>query len=55
MRILITEWALDAYAEMVGRDFSKDEYWKVVRPDILRLHQRTTDPRFRDDQFWGPA
>jgi hypothetical protein len=55
MRVLITDWALDAYAEMVGRDFSEEEYWAVLRPDILRLYARTTDIAFNDAHFWGPA
>lgn len=55
MRILITDWALDADAGMVGRDFTEKEYRGVLRPDIARLHRRDADPRFKDARFWGPA
>lgn len=55
MRIVITEWALDAYTEMVGRDFTEEEYWSVLRPDIERLHRYPVDPFFKHDKSWGPA
>lgn len=56
MRIVITRWALDSYLDL--RDsgvIDRATYWQVLRPDILRLRQRTEDPRFRDAHFWGPA
>ena len=55
MKVLITEWALASYTEFVGRDFSEQEYWEVLRPDILRLYQHKTDACFQNAHFWGPA
>lgn len=55
MRILITEWALDAYLEMVERDFTEAEYWTILRPDIERLRDYPTDPFFQLEKRWSPA
>lgn len=55
MRILITEWGWESYGEMVGDQFSKAEYWQTLRPDIERLFALSSDAKFRDSKFWGPA
>ena len=56
MRIVITGWALDSYTALRRAGvIDRTTYWKVLRPDILRLRQRAEDPRFRDSHFWGPA
>ncbi|MEY3214360.1 MAG: hypothetical protein RIT28_4841 [Pseudomonadota bacterium] len=54
-RIFITSWALDSYLELVPCEVSAEEYWSTLRPDILRLTNRTTDPKFNNSLFWGPA
>lgn len=54
MRILITEWALASYTELLNESFSKDDYWNILRPDILKLRHYPTDD-FKDSHFWGPA
>lgn len=56
MRIVITEWALDAYRRMIDQHlFSEADYWSTIRPDIQRLFDFPSDPRFGDSNFWGPA
>lgn len=38
MKIIITQWALDSYLDLVKeRAFSKEEYWNNIRPDVLLL------------------
>ena len=54
-RIIITSWALDSYRELVPRHVNVEEYWSTLRPDIVRLRHRTTDARFNNPSFWGPA
>lgn len=54
-RVFITSWALDSYLELVPRVVSAEDYWSTLRPDILRLTSRATDPKFNQPSFWGPA
>ena len=56
MRIFITRWGLDSYLE--HRDsgvITRELYYEQLRPDILRLRHRDTDPKFQQPSFWGPA
>lgn len=54
MDIIITSWALDSYLEMKhNRVFSKEEYKKIIRPDVLRLKDYPDDPKFENEKFWS--
>jgi hypothetical protein len=58
VRVIITEWALQAYLDMVQRRaFTPAEYWGTVRPDVERLKAGypSQDPKFTLSKFWGPA
>lgn len=49
-------WGLDAYLDLLhGGILNRSLYYDVLRPDILRLRNLTTDLSFRDPKFWGPA
>jgi len=56
--IIITDWALDAYLNLKhARAFTDQEYRNVIRPDVelLRGGIPSTNPKFANSQFWGPA
>jgi hypothetical protein len=56
MEIIITEWALNSYLELKqDRVFSDDEYYSVIRLDVLRLKVFPDDPKFSQGKFWSPA
>lgn len=56
MHIIITDWALDSYLDLLhGRVFPKDDYWNDLRPAVLTLKNFPSDPVFQNDKFWGPA
>lgn len=57
MDIIITQWALDSYLELVTRKkiVSKDEYTREIRPDVLRLKNIETDTKFANGKFWSIA
>ena len=56
MDIIITSWALRSYLRVRhANQLSEAEYWDVIRPDILRLHQLEVDPKFQVGKFWSPA
>jgi hypothetical protein len=56
MEIIITEWALDSYLALKGKQaFSDAEYWKVMRPDVLLLKSYPTNPKFGQNKFWSEA
>jgi hypothetical protein len=55
MEIVITEWALDSYLNLVGKNvISSNDYWNVIRPDVVLL-KSMTDTKFSNSLFWGPA
>ncbi len=56
--IIITEWALQSYLDLVhAKTFSKAEYQKVIRPDVVLLREGIPSPhlKFQNGKFWGPA
>ncbi len=56
MRIIITEWGLDSYLDLLGQKvFSRAEYWSTLRPDVKKLLHYPTLVDFGNSQFWGPA
>jgi hypothetical protein len=56
MRIIITEWGLDSYLDLLGNHvFDQSEYKQVLRPDVKRLLNYPADPKFGVSTFWGPA
>lgn len=56
MSIIITQWALDSYLELVSeRVFSVDEYRLIIRPDVLLLKEYPYHPKFSQGKFWSGA
>jgi hypothetical protein len=56
MEIVITAWALDSYLELTHEhQFSRDDYRKTVRPDVLLLRDFPAPPKFENEKFWSPA
>ena len=38
MDIVITEWALDSYIQLLGSgQFTRQQYWSILRPDVEKL------------------
>lgn len=57
MKIIITEWALNSYLDLKGKQhaFSDTEYKQIIRPDVLLLKQYPNDPKFGQNKFWSEA
>jgi hypothetical protein len=56
MEIVITEWALDSYLNLVAQQaFTAQEYKMVIRPDVERLKTYPSDPKFQSHKFWSQA
>lgn len=58
MQLILTNWALDSYQKMRNDYvFSKDEFWEIIRPDVLLLKDGypSSHEKFNQDKFWGPA
>ncbi len=56
MNIIITEWALQSYSDLVGGAyFTPQDYWQKLRPDVEKLKNFPHDPFFSVNNFWGPA
>ena len=56
MEVVLTDWATQAYADLKSkRAFTDKEYWNTLRPDAERLKAFPSDPKFKVNQFWGPA
>ncbi|MGB0678929.1 MAG: hypothetical protein ACPGUV_04645 [Polyangiales bacterium] len=54
--IVITEWALDAYLQLVAvQAFTREEYKTVIRPDVMLLQDFPKGAKFRDARFWSHA
>ena len=52
MKIIITQWALDAYLELKHANvFSQAYYQEQLRPDALRLKNYPDDPKFANGKF----
>lgn len=56
MEIIITEWALNSYIELKSENvFTDQEYWELIRPDVLRLENYPNDIKFNNQKFWSIA
>lgn len=56
MKIIITQWALDSYLDLVSQKvFSRQEYLTVIRPDVMLLKKYPNDPKFTNGKFWSLA
>ena len=58
MEVVITEWSLQCYLDLVKRAiFSRADYWNIVRPDVelLKDYDSKPSPKFGQAKFWGPA
>lgn len=56
MEIIITQWALDSYLDLVSQKiFTREEYLSVIRPDVMLLKKYPNDPKFNNSRFWSPA
>jgi hypothetical protein len=57
VEILITEWALDSYLDLLNMGvFTQKDYWTILRPDVEKLRGYPADPVFQSNsKFWGPA
>lgn len=56
MDVVITEWALNSYLELVADGaFSRDEYKETIRPDVKRLKNHPNDVKFGQGKFWSAA
>lgn len=54
MEIVITDWALQSYIELLDV-FSDTEYREILRPDAELLREYPYNPKFGNDKFWGPC
>ena len=56
MEVIITQWALDSYLDLLHkRVFTRDDYRKILRPDAELLKQYPTHQKFALSSFWSPA
>ena len=56
MKIIITQWALDAYLELKHTGvFTSIYYQEQLRSDAMLLAKYPDDPKFDNDKFWSQA
>ena len=56
MKIIVTQWALDAYLELKHSGvFSSIYYQEQLRSDALLLTKYPDDPKFDNGKFWSQA
>jgi hypothetical protein len=56
MKVIITQWALNAYLNLKAKQaFSHEEYWNTIRPDVLLLKQYPNALKFKNGKFWSIA
>ena len=56
MDVIITEWGLQAYLNLVGGGIiTQYDYWDILRPDVEKLKQFPQLQNFTDSRFWGSA
>jgi hypothetical protein len=56
--LIITNWALDSYQELRNKHIiSEDEYWNIIRHDVLLLKEGYPSPyeKFNQPKFWSEA
>ena len=56
MKIMITQWALDAYLELKHSNIFTQEYYETqLRSDALLLVNYPKDAKFENNKFWSVA
>jgi hypothetical protein len=60
MEVIITEWGLQSYIDLLRSSvFTDIDYKTILRPDVVLLKTNDpfdkTNPIFANDKFWGPA
>lgn len=56
VKIIITQWALDAYLESKHNNtFTPEYYEKQLRPDVMLLTNYPNDAKFENGKFWSVA
>lgn len=57
MDIIITQWALDSYLDLVihHQVMTRRDYWYDIRPDVMRLKNYPNDIKFSLSKFWSIA
>jgi hypothetical protein len=58
VNLILTNWALNSYQELGQQHiFSKEEFWKIIRPDVLLLKDGYPSAHeiFNQSKFWGEA
>jgi len=56
MDIVITQWALDSYLDLKHNNtISDQDYYTIIRPDVMLLKTNPTDPKFQNSKFWSIA
>ena len=56
MKIIITQWALDAYLDLKHTNVILHTYYQEqIRPDALLLGNYPDDPKFANGKFWSSA
>lgn len=57
MEIIITQWALNAYLNLVLHQqlITKNEFSSEIKPDVLMLKRFPNEPRFSSGLFWSIA
>jgi hypothetical protein len=56
VKIILTQWALDAYLELKHNNvFTQKYYEEQLRPDALLLTNYPDDSKFDNGKFWSVA
>jgi len=55
MNIIITQWALDAYLNIRGIVFTKQEFDTLIKPDVMLLRHYPSASKFQNGKFWSIA
>lgn len=56
MKIIITQWALDAYLDLKHMTvFSQSYYQEQLKSDALLLLNYPNNPKFENGKFWSQA
>lgn len=57
MDVVITEWGLQSYLDLVGRQnvFGKQYYQSTIRPDVELLEDYPHPTKFNNGKFWSPV
>jgi hypothetical protein len=56
MKIIITQWGLDAYLNLKKEHVFTEIYYKdILKPDTIKLKHYPNDPKFSNKKFWSPV